>query len=361
MRSAARRFRRRSCSAWRRSSMTDVVLRADEHFEGLREPVWSRFRARHGLFGRDRFEDAYAEWWTRELERAADGRPSRAAAPAAFVAEAVHRVLIDEARARARGLGRDEKATLELVDLDDQRDVAHDDDTAAAAHYEAVAHRILALVRDRLTPRERQVFVWSYLYLQTSERTAAALGLSEPRVKKDRKKVATKVGAEVWSVLSGELSLCAAYGDKQLAAVFEVLTDHAEDCRECARALGGMRRGAVAAVAPIELLALGGAEPLDALDALLAKLTAPLHRVAETAVSTPPGGRAAAVAALAAAAVGGGVAVEPPAQGRHVGAAARVAPAGRARPAARGGVTATAAATAQATGAGPRGASPTSR
>src|SRR4051794_7230100 len=147
--------------------MTEVVLRAEEHFEALREAVWARFRARHGLFSRDRFEDAYAEWWTRELERAADGRASRATAPAAFVAEAVHRVLIDEARARARGLGRDEKASLELVDLDDQRDVAHADDTAAAAHYEAVAHRILALVRDRLTPREVRVFVWSFLYLET--------------------------------------------------------------------------------------------------------------------------------------------------------------------------------------------------
>src|SRR3954447_18805928 len=166
MRSAARRFRRRSCSAWRRSSMTDVVLRADEHFEGLREPVWSRFRARHGLFGRDRFEDAYAEWWTRELERAADGRPSRAAAPAAFVAEAVHRVLIDEARARARGLGRDEKATLELLDLDAHDHIPAPGDTVDTAHYEAMAHRVLHLVRDRLTDRELRVFVWSYLYLQ---------------------------------------------------------------------------------------------------------------------------------------------------------------------------------------------------
>ena len=141
--------------------MTETVLRAEEHFEGLRAAVWARFRARHGLFSRDRFDDAYAEWWTRELERAAAGRPSRVGAPVAFVTEAVHRVLLDDGRARARGLGREEKNTLELVDLDDQLDLAHHDDTAATAHYEAVAHRVLGLVRDRLSPRELQVFVLS--------------------------------------------------------------------------------------------------------------------------------------------------------------------------------------------------------
>src|SRR4051794_1953712 len=277
--------------------MTDVVLRAEEHFEGLREAVWSRFRSRHGLFARDRFEDAYAEWWTRELERAATGRPSRATAPAAFVAEAVHRVLIDEARARARGLARDEKSTLEVVDLDDQHDVADTDDTATMAHYEAVAHRILSLVRDRLTPRETQVFVWSYLYLQTTERTAAALGLSEPRVKKDRKKVAGKVGGEVWTVLSSELSVCPAYGDKQLQAAFEQLTAHVEDCPECASAFGGLQRGAVAAIAPIELLAIHD-DAGHLLDALYVRLSAPLHRAVEAAVTMPPGGRAVAAAAM---------------------------------------------------------------
>src|SRR3954463_9043264 len=114
--------------------MTEVVLNAEAHFATLREAVWSRFKARHGLYPEARFDDAYAEWWTRELERAATGRPSRATAPAAFVAEAVHRVLIDEARARARGLARDEKSTLEVVDLDDQHDVADTDDTATMAH-----------------------------------------------------------------------------------------------------------------------------------------------------------------------------------------------------------------------------------
>src|SRR4051812_8913708 len=142
--------------------MTETVLRADEHFDALREPVWVRFRARHGSLARDRFDDAYAEWWTRELERAADGRPSRAAAPVAFVAEAVHRVVIDDARSRARGLPRDKKSALELVDIDDQVDVADDGDVVAAAHYEAIVHRVLHLVRDRLSPRELRVFVFSF-------------------------------------------------------------------------------------------------------------------------------------------------------------------------------------------------------
>ena len=290
--------------------MTEIVLRAEEHFEGLRDAVWSRFTARHGLYPRDRFEDAYSEWWTREVERAADGRSSRAAAPVAYVCEAVHRVLIDEARARARGLARDEKAALEMVDLDDQVDVAHHDDTLSAAHYEALVHRVLHLVRERLTDRELRVFVWSFLYLQTSERTAAALGLSEPRVKKDRKKVATKVGAEVWSVLSGELSLCAAYDDKRLQAVFELLTDHVEDCPDCSVVLGGVRRGAVAAVAPVELLLLGDA-PFGWFDALVAKVTGAAHRVGEATVSMPPAGRATAAVAAVAVTVGGGAAVVP--------------------------------------------------
>ncbi len=291
--------------------MSDVVLSAEVHFEALREPVWSRFKARHGLYPRDRFEDAYAEWWTRELERAAAGRPSRAGAPAAFVTEAVHRVLIDDARARARGLARDQKAALELVDIADQHDVAGSGDTAATAHYEAVVHRVLHLVRDRLTARELSVFVLSYLHLATTERTAAALGLSEPRVKKDRQKAMAKVGAEVWQVLSAELAPCAAYDDKALPAVFELMTTHAEDCPECSQALGGIRRSAVAAVAPVELLLLADQHSLTFIDAVVAKLTAPLHRAVELSVSAPPGGRVAAAATVAvAAAVGGSAAVK---------------------------------------------------
>ena len=34
------------------------------------------------------------------------------------------------------------------------------------------------------------------LYLQSTPQTAAALGMSEPRVKKDRKRIATKLGAQ---------------------------------------------------------------------------------------------------------------------------------------------------------------------
>jgi DNA-directed RNA polymerase specialized sigma24 family protein len=300
--------------------MTEVVLRVEEHFESLREPVWSRFKARHGIFSRERFDDAYAEWWVRELERLAAGRPSRAAAPVAFVTEAVHRVLIDEGRARARGLARgNEKAGLELVDIDDQLDMADaDGDVPAAAHYEAMVHRILHLVGNRLTTRELRVFVWTFLYLASSAATAEALGLSEPRVKKDRKKIAAKVGEEVWAVLGAELSCSAGYSEKGLLAVCEVLTDHIEDCPRCFARVGAIRRGAVAVVAPVELFALGGDEPVQLIDALLGKLAGAVHRATELGTAVPAGGRAAAATALvAAAAVGGGATAarpDPPAR-----------------------------------------------
>ncbi len=235
-----------------------TVLSAEEHFEALRESVWVRFAARHRGEDRARFEDLYAEWWTRECERAANGSPSRASAPAAFIAEAVHHVLIDDVRARARGIGRDEKASLEILDIEDQYAAAADDNTASTATYEALVHRVLTLIQGKLNEREVRTFVWSYLYLQPSEATAAALGVSVPRVKKDRKKIATKVGAEVWSVLAGELDLCAAYDEKSLPAIFEILTIHVEDCPVCGSALGGVRRGALAIIGP-EVLVLAGA------------------------------------------------------------------------------------------------------
>lgn len=292
--------------------MSDVVLSAEKHFEALREGVWSRFCGRHRWCDRDRFDEAYAEWWTREVERAASGRPSRAAAPAAFVAEAVHRVMIDDSRSRARGLGRDEKQSLELVDIGTQADAAAGQDTADQAAYEALAHRVLTLVRGRLTPRELRVFVWSFLYLQSTDATAAALSLSPPRVKKDRKKIAAKVGQEVWAVLSGELDLCATYEDKRLLAVFEILTVHVEDCPTCRAALGGVRRGALSIIGPAEVLALSSASEgaTHALSHLFDSLTLRLHglvnRASETLTSMPPGGRTAAVVAVAATAVAGG-------------------------------------------------------
>src|SRR6476619_1355707 len=104
--------------------MTDVQLEATRDFDELRERVWARVRARHAGLDRDRFEDAYAEWWSREVARALEGRPSSAGAPVAFVAEGVHRVLIDESRSLARGLARgDEKSAHRLVDLDDHQDL----------------------------------------------------------------------------------------------------------------------------------------------------------------------------------------------------------------------------------------------
>ena len=287
--------------------MADTVLSAEEHFESLREAVWVRFAVRHGgRVDRERFDDSYAEWWAREAERAARGAPSRAAAPAAFVAEAVHRVLIDDARARARGLGRDEKSSLDIADIDEQRDVAGSDDTAAAAVYEALAHRLLSLVRDLLSERELRVFVFTYLYLQPSERTAAALGLSLPRVKKDRKKIAGKIGAQVWQVLQGELDLCAVYSEQSLPAVFELMTIHVEDCPTCRSTLSGMQRGAVAAIAP-EALLMGATESTThVVSDLLARAYGVIHRGTDTLAALPPQGRAAAAVAVAATAVAGG-------------------------------------------------------
>lgn len=289
-----------------------TVLSAEEHFETLRESVWARFAARHRGQDRSKFEDLYAEWWAREVERAANGTPSRATAPAAFIAEAVHHVLIDDARARARGLGRGEKGSLEFVDIDDQYRTAAPADTASTATYEALVHRVLTLIQGRLSERERRVFVWSYLYLQPSEAAATALGLSVPRVKKDRKKIATKVGGEVWSVLAGELDLCAVYDEKSLPAVFEILTTHVEDCPVCGEALGGVRRGALAVIGP-ELLVLGaGAEHVThGLSDLLARLNLLIHRGTETFTALPPQGRTAAAVAVAATAVAGGAVTVP--------------------------------------------------
>src|SRR4051794_38102490 len=112
--------------------MTEVRLDATRHFDDLRERVWLRTRSRHNGLARDSFEDAYAEWWSREVARALEGRPSSAGAPAAFVAEGVHRVLLDDARSRARGLARGaEKAALQTVDIDEQLDLAAVETTPA--------------------------------------------------------------------------------------------------------------------------------------------------------------------------------------------------------------------------------------
>ena len=56
-------------------------------------------------------------------------------------------MLIDEARARARGLGRGEKGGLEIVDLDSAVGAAAASTTADEAVYEALVHRVLTLVR----------------------------------------------------------------------------------------------------------------------------------------------------------------------------------------------------------------------
>ena len=293
--------------------MADVALNAERDFERLREAVWVRFCARRRGVDRDRFEDAYSEWWAREVERAAEGAPSRAAAPAAFVAEAVHRVLLDDARARARGIGREDKASLAVVDIDEQYDLVAEDDVVARAGYEALAHRVLTLVQGHLTERERRVFVWSFLYLQPIEATADALGLSPPRVKKDRRKIAGKVGAEVWQVIGGELDLCAVYEEKSLPAIFEILTVHVEDCPTCAASLGGMRQGALAIIGP-ELLVVGGVTEgtSHVFSDLYARIYGLLHRGTEAFAALPPQGRTAAAVAVAATAVAGGAATVVP-------------------------------------------------
>ena len=292
----------------------ETVLSAEQHFEALRESVWVRFCSRHGSADRERFDDLYAEWWAKELERAARGKPSRAAAPAAFVAEAVHRVLIDDARARGRGLARDEKGSLDIADIEDQHNTPGIDDTAQAASYEALAHRLLTLVTRSLSERETRIFVWSFMYLQTSERTARALGLSVPRVKKDRKKIAGKIGAEVWQVLQGELDLCAVYSEQSLPAIFELLTVHVEDCPTCREALGGVRRGALAVLGP-EVLLVGAAESsTHVVSDLMARGYGLLNRGVETLTALPPQGRTAAAVAVAATAIAGGAATVVPVQ-----------------------------------------------
>jgi len=188
----------------------------------------------------------------------------------------------------------------------------------AAAAYEALAHRVLTLVQGRLSERETRVFVWSFLYMQPSEATATALGLSLPRVKKDRKRIVTKVGTQVWAVLGGELDLCAAYREQSLPAIFEILSVHVEDCPACAAALGGVRRGALAIVGP-EMLVLtaasseGAAHVLaDLVHGAAVRLNGLLHRGTEALTSVPPSGRTAAAVAVAATVVAGGAATVAP-------------------------------------------------
>ena len=129
-----------------------------------------------------------------------------------------------------------------------------------------------------------------------------------PRVKKDRKRIAGKVGAEVWKVLQGELDLCAAYAEQALPAVFELLTVHVEDCPTCREALGGVRRGALAVLGP-EVLLLGAAESsTHVVSDLAARVYGLFNRGVETLTALPPQGRTAAAVAVAATAVAGGAA-----------------------------------------------------
>jgi RNA polymerase sigma factor (sigma-70 family) len=279
-----------------------TVLRADEHFEALRGPVWARVR---GRVSPEDFDDAWSEAWARVLAR---GGAVDVEAPVAYMAEAVQRVLIDEHRARARGLARGEKASLEVGDLDDHVDLGALDDTAAEARYAAVVHRVLDIVRDRLSDRELRVFVATFLYLQSTPETAAALGLSEPRVKKDRVKIAAKCGEAVWPLLSAELG-CSAARKPDLGAGFEVMADHVEECSHCA----DLRRNAFAILGPVELLAL----PHGPLDALTARLFEAANRLGDFVSGVPPAGRTAAVAGVAAALLAGGATVALPVGERH--------------------------------------------
>lgn len=284
-----------------------VALDAARHFEALRAPVRHRLRAQHRALCAERFDDAYSEWWAREVERAAAGRPSRAAAPVAFVAESVHRVLVDEARGRARGLPRGEKAALRITQLEALTDAGAVEDTEAQARYEALAHRILDLVRHRLTARELRVFVCTFLYLQSTDATARQLGLSRPRVKKDRVKAAAKLGDEVWDVVVGELDVCPAHDDRDLPAVFEALADHVEECDACAPSFRGLRSGALAVLPPVQLLAptsdAGTAGPLAW---LYDRLLEAYARWSTALAALPAGGRAVTTAVVAATAVAGG-------------------------------------------------------
>src|SRR6185503_10193201 len=114
-------------------------------------------------------------------------------------------------------------------------------------------------------------------------------------------------GEEVWAVLAGELDLCAAYDERSLPAVFEILTVHVEDCPVCSAALGGVRRGALAVVGP-ELLAVEASTHAlsDLVDGITSRLHGWVHRGAEALTAVPPNGRAAAAVAVAATAVAGG-------------------------------------------------------
>ena len=277
-----------------------TALRAEEHFESLREPVWARFRGRNPSTSRETFEDLWQTFWARELERAAAGRASEAAAPVAFVTEALQRLAIDDLRARARGVSRDQKQEIAVGDLDEHAEQSSGDDTAADGRYVAVVHAVLDLVRGQLSDREMRVFSASFLYGLSTPAAAAALGLSEARVKKDRGRILAKVGASVWPLLAEELG-CEAGRAADLGAGFEVMSDHVEDCEACS----GLRHGALAVLGPLAMVT-----PSGWFDVCAARFYGAVHRVS----TLPPTGRGVAVAGLAAAAVAGGSAtVAPPA------------------------------------------------
>jgi DNA-directed RNA polymerase specialized sigma24 family protein len=298
-----------------------TVLDADEHFDALRGPVRARFRGPAELF-----EDAYAEFWCREAERSAAGRASDAAAPVAFIAEAIQRILIDQARSRGRGLARDAKHTLQTCDLDDQHHLRAAADTVEDAEFSALVHRILDLVEGCLSAREMRVFQACFLYLLSTPRAAAVLGLSEPRVKKDRLRILEKVGSTVWPVLAGDLG-CSASRNADPSAGFELMATHVEECERCS----GLRAGALAVVGPLELLAL--AQP-GILDHVVARCFGTAQRVGDFVTAVPPAGRGAAAAGLAAAVLAGGAAasLEPRPVPEPVRAAAPVPKTVAARP-----------------------------
>ena len=82
---------------------------------------------------------------------------------------------------------------------------------------------------------------------------------------------------------------------------------HVEDCPICAAALGGVRRGALVIVPPVEALAIESTTHAFShlVENVTMRFSGAAHRVAETVATMPPSGRTAAAVAVAASAMAG--------------------------------------------------------
>jgi DNA-directed RNA polymerase specialized sigma24 family protein len=301
-----------------------VRLRADRHYESLRDAVWLRLVADDPRMPWAAFEDAYQEAWAWVCAQERCGREVvvDSGSPIAYLAQVVRRRYVDEIRARRRGVGRHgEGPVLELLDDHAERVAAPGtDDADEAREARRAVSAIYLLARERLSARELQAFALSYVLEMPPRDAAQAMGVSAKRFRNLRWDGWRKVGHEVVSLLEGRLHWCASdeaaelraralAGDPQAAGPLRV---HLACCAECSHSVASARRAAAAVLPlPMVLSGLPAGERIAALlDSVWATVTKPAVRVSEWAAAAPPSGRATAVLAVVAASAGGGAVFE---------------------------------------------------